>query len=171
MPNRSPPDRYNDLARLRPPTFTDAEKPLRRAVAMAYRTAREAMLSHEAALDAPEIVYFQAHPRGSKLPYPLWARQLGDRSDIESVKSDRVTARRCLALPDRFAEIDLPRTGQCTRSGADARTDRCTGERGTNQGTADRAGGRTDPGAAQRTVARAVSACGQGEQAKDHRDL
>src|SRR6266404_2388668 len=52
----------DDLARLRPPTVTDAEKPLRRHVAMAYRTAREAMLSHEDAIDAAEAVYFEAHP-------------------------------------------------------------------------------------------------------------
>src|SRR5258708_22167124 len=104
MPNRSPPDRYDDLARLRPPTVTDAEKPLRRQVAMAYRTAREAMLSHEDVIDAADAVYFEAHPEAMadrlaasarinemiasairidpKLPYPLWARQLGDRSDI-----------------------------------------------------------------------------------------
>jgi hypothetical protein len=56
---QQPPD---DLARLRPPTVTEAEKPLRRRVAMAYRTAREAMLSHEAAGDAAEAVYFKAHP-------------------------------------------------------------------------------------------------------------
>jgi hypothetical protein len=45
---------------LSPPIVADAEKPLRRQVAMAYRTAREAMLSHEAAIDA---VYFEAHPQ------------------------------------------------------------------------------------------------------------
>jgi hypothetical protein len=65
MPNRSPPDGYDDLARLRPPTVTDAEKPLRRQVAMAYRTARAAMLSHEAAIDAAEAVYFEAHPEAA----------------------------------------------------------------------------------------------------------
>lgn len=48
--------------RLQPPTVTDAEKPLRRQVAMAYRTAREAMLSHEDAIDSAEAVYFKAHP-------------------------------------------------------------------------------------------------------------
>jgi hypothetical protein len=52
----------DDLSRLRPPTVTKAEEPLRRAVAMAYRTVREAMLSHEAAIDAAEAVYFKAHP-------------------------------------------------------------------------------------------------------------
>jgi hypothetical protein len=50
----------DDLARLRPPTVTEAEKPLRRQVAMAYRTAREAGLSHHAALAAAQAVYFQA---------------------------------------------------------------------------------------------------------------
>src|SRR5258707_8833625 len=57
--HQQPPD---DPSRLRPPTVTDAEKPLRRQVAMAYRTAREAMLSHEDAIDAAEAVYFEAHP-------------------------------------------------------------------------------------------------------------
>jgi hypothetical protein len=61
MTDRPPPD-TSDLARLRPPTVTDAEKPLRRAVAMAYRTGREAGRSHHDALDAAEAVYFQAHP-------------------------------------------------------------------------------------------------------------
>jgi hypothetical protein len=46
---------------LSPPHVTDAEKPLRRQVAMAYRTAREAGRSHHDALDAAEAVYFQAH--------------------------------------------------------------------------------------------------------------
>jgi hypothetical protein len=32
----------DDLSRLRPPTVTEVEKPLRRAVAMVYRTVREA---------------------------------------------------------------------------------------------------------------------------------
>jgi hypothetical protein len=49
---------------LSPPTVTDAEKPLHRQVAMAYRTAREAMRSHEDAIDAAEAVYFKAHPDG-----------------------------------------------------------------------------------------------------------
>jgi hypothetical protein len=47
---------------LSPPTVTAAEKPTRRQVAMAYRAAREAGLSHHRALDAAEAVYFQAHP-------------------------------------------------------------------------------------------------------------
>jgi hypothetical protein len=41
---------------------TDTDKPLRRRVAMAYRTAREAGHSHHHALDAAEVVYFRAHP-------------------------------------------------------------------------------------------------------------
>ena len=53
------------LARLRPPTVTEAAKPLRRQVAMAYRTAREGGLSHHAALDAAEAVYFKAHPEAA----------------------------------------------------------------------------------------------------------
>jgi hypothetical protein len=61
MPYRQPPDIGDDLARLRPPTVTDAE-PLRRAVAMAYRTAREVGRSYDDALDAAEAVYCQAHP-------------------------------------------------------------------------------------------------------------
>jgi hypothetical protein len=47
---------------LSPPTVTDAEKPLRRQVAMAYRTSREAMRSDEDAIDAVVAVYFKAHP-------------------------------------------------------------------------------------------------------------
>ncbi len=47
------------------PTVTDAEKPLRRQVAMAYRTAREAGLSHHDALDAAEAAHFQAHPEAA----------------------------------------------------------------------------------------------------------
>src|SRR5260221_10679710 len=62
MPYRQPPNRGDDLSRLRPPTVTEAEKPLRRAVAMAYRTVREAGRSHHDALDAAEAVYFQACP-------------------------------------------------------------------------------------------------------------
>jgi hypothetical protein len=52
-----------DLARLRPPTVTEAEKPLRRQVGMAYRTVREAGRSHHEALDAAEALYFEAHRR------------------------------------------------------------------------------------------------------------
>jgi hypothetical protein len=54
MPNRSPPTRPDDPLRLGPPAVTKAEEPLRRAVAMAYRTVREATLSHEDAIDAAE---------------------------------------------------------------------------------------------------------------------
>jgi hypothetical protein len=46
----------DDLSRLRPPTVTDAERPLRRGVAMAYRTAREARRSHDEALNAAEAI-------------------------------------------------------------------------------------------------------------------
>jgi hypothetical protein len=53
MPDRS----------LSPPIVTDAEKPLRREVAMAYRTAREAGRSHEGALDAADAVYHWPAPR------------------------------------------------------------------------------------------------------------
>jgi hypothetical protein len=62
MTNGSPPTRPDDPLRLGPPTVTDAEKPLRRQVAMAYRTVREAGRSHHDALDAAEAVYFKAHP-------------------------------------------------------------------------------------------------------------
>jgi hypothetical protein len=62
MLDRPPPNKCDDLARLRPPTVTDADKPLRRRVAMAYRSASEAGLSHHDALDAAEDVYFEAHP-------------------------------------------------------------------------------------------------------------
>ena len=55
----------DDLARLSPPTVSEAEKPLRRQVAMAYRTAREAMLSHLGALNAAEAIYFNAHPEAA----------------------------------------------------------------------------------------------------------
>jgi hypothetical protein len=62
MPSRSPSTRPDDPLRLRPPIITDADKPLRRQVAMAYRSAREAGLSHHHALDAAEAVYFKARP-------------------------------------------------------------------------------------------------------------
>ncbi len=48
---------------LSPLTVSDADKPLRRGVAMAYRTALEAGRSHHEALDAAEAVYYQAAPR------------------------------------------------------------------------------------------------------------
>ena len=47
---------------LSPPHVTDADKPLRRGVAMAYRTALEAGRSHQEALDAATAVYAQARP-------------------------------------------------------------------------------------------------------------
>ena len=74
MPSRQPPNIGDDLARLRPPTVTDAEKPLRRQVAMAYRTARETMLSHEAAIDAAEAVYFEAHPEAAVFQFEVQQR-------------------------------------------------------------------------------------------------
>jgi hypothetical protein len=40
----------------------DADNPLHRTVAMAYRSAREAGHSHDHAVDAAEAVYFQALP-------------------------------------------------------------------------------------------------------------
>jgi hypothetical protein len=55
----------DDLARLRPPTVSEAEKPLRRRVAMAYRTGREATFSHQGALNAAEMIYFNAHPEAA----------------------------------------------------------------------------------------------------------
>jgi hypothetical protein len=58
---QQPPD---DLARIRPSTVTDAETLLRWAVAMAYRTGRDAGRSHHDALDAAEADYCQAHPEG-----------------------------------------------------------------------------------------------------------
>jgi len=47
---------------LSPPHVADTDKPLRRHVAMAYRTAREAGRLHQAALDAARVVYAQARP-------------------------------------------------------------------------------------------------------------
>ena len=46
-----------------PATVADAHKPLRREVAMAYRTAREAGHSHHEALAAAKAVYFRARPK------------------------------------------------------------------------------------------------------------
>src|SRR5258708_39688745 len=62
MPDRLLPDDRDDRMSLRPPTVSAADKPLRQQVAMAYRTAREAGVSHHHALDAAEAAYFQAHP-------------------------------------------------------------------------------------------------------------
>jgi hypothetical protein len=47
---------------LSPPTVADPDKPLRREVAMAYHTAREAGHSHHDALAAAKAVYSQARP-------------------------------------------------------------------------------------------------------------
>jgi len=60
MPDRPPLDRHDGLPWVRPPTITDAEKPLRRAVAMAYRSGREAGRSRHDALDAAEAAFFLA---------------------------------------------------------------------------------------------------------------
>ena len=51
--------------RLDPPTVTGVDKPLRRTVAMAYRTAREAGLSHHDALAPATAIYCEAHPETS----------------------------------------------------------------------------------------------------------
>jgi hypothetical protein len=50
---------------LSPPTVSDAEKPLRRVVALAYRTARQAGRSHHAALEEAETAYLAAHPEAA----------------------------------------------------------------------------------------------------------
>jgi hypothetical protein len=59
---------------LSPPHVSDADKPLRREVAMAYRTALEARRSHHAALDAAEAVYYQARPEAMSDPLAASAR-------------------------------------------------------------------------------------------------
>jgi hypothetical protein len=76
-----------------------------------------------------------------------------------------------LALPDRFAEIDLAGGGQGAGRRADTSTDRRTGERVTNQGTTNRADSATDPGPAQATVSGGIAACGKNKHASDHRQL
>jgi hypothetical protein len=45
---------------VRPPTVADAERPLLRAVALAYRSARQAGRSHPAALEEVEAAYLTA---------------------------------------------------------------------------------------------------------------
>ena len=45
-----------------PPTFADAEKPLRRRVALAYRAARNAGTAEHDAYLAAMAVYREAHP-------------------------------------------------------------------------------------------------------------
>jgi hypothetical protein len=57
-----------------PPTVTDAEKPLRRVVAVAYRSARQAGRSHHAALDEAEAAYLAAHPDAGGDPGEMSAR-------------------------------------------------------------------------------------------------
>ncbi len=76
-----------------------------------------------------------------------------------------------LAFPHRFAEIDGTRAGQGASRRANTSTDRRTGERGTNQGTANRADSATDPGPAQATVSWGIAASGKSQHASDHRQL
>jgi hypothetical protein len=45
-----------------PPHVDPKDRPLRRKVAMAYRTAREAGKSHDRAFQAAMTVYFEARP-------------------------------------------------------------------------------------------------------------
>jgi hypothetical protein len=45
-----------------PPHIDTKDRPLRRKVAMAYRTAREAGKSHDRAFDAAMTVYLEARP-------------------------------------------------------------------------------------------------------------
>ena len=45
-----------------PPKISAKDKPLRRKVALAYRTAREAGKSHDQGLHAAMTVYFEARP-------------------------------------------------------------------------------------------------------------
>jgi len=63
-----------DRSRLRPPFVTEAEKPLRRKVAMAYRTAREAERSHHETLDAATAIYAHACPEAMGDPLAASAR-------------------------------------------------------------------------------------------------
>jgi hypothetical protein len=79
--------------------------------------------------------------------------------------------KRCLAFPDRLAEIDGARARQGTCRGADARTDRRTGEGRANQGATNRTDRRTDTRAAQATIARGVAATRQGKHADYHRQV
>jgi hypothetical protein len=59
---------------LSPPTVSDADKPLRRGVVMAYRTALEAGRSHHVALGAAKAVYYQARPEVMGHPLAASAR-------------------------------------------------------------------------------------------------
>jgi hypothetical protein len=59
---------------LRPPTVTEAERPLRRAVAMAYRSARELGRSHHAAVGMAETAYTAARPEARADPGAASAR-------------------------------------------------------------------------------------------------
>ena len=66
-----PPD---PASHLRPPTVTEAERPLRRAVAMAYRSARELGRSHHAAVAMAEAAYTAARPEARADPGAASAR-------------------------------------------------------------------------------------------------
>jgi hypothetical protein len=48
--------------KLSPPHIDPKDRPLRRKVALAYRTAREAGKSHDRAFDAAMTVYLEARP-------------------------------------------------------------------------------------------------------------
>jgi hypothetical protein len=56
------------MANLSPPIITASEIPLRRTVAMAYRTAREAGRSHDTALNPAMEVYYEARPEARADP-------------------------------------------------------------------------------------------------------
>jgi hypothetical protein len=95
MPHRQPPP--DGLLRLRPPTVTDAEKPLRRQVAMAYRTAREAMLSHEAGGDC----LFRAPPEALADRLGASARDLIYSSDAGGAACSFCRAKPLARIRDR----------------------------------------------------------------------
>jgi len=85
---------------LSPPTVTDAEKPLRRQVAMAYRTAREAMRSHEDAIDAAEAVYFKAHPEAL-------ADRLAASARVNELIASAINAASSVVLEGRMSAPDI----------------------------------------------------------------
>jgi hypothetical protein len=57
----------DDMDRLSPPHIADADKPLRRAVALAYRAGCEAGWSHRQAYEAAMAVYCAERPGGERL--------------------------------------------------------------------------------------------------------
>lgn len=59
---------------LRPPTITEAERPLRRTVALAYRSARQAGRSHHAALEEAETAYLAARHEAAGDPGEMSTR-------------------------------------------------------------------------------------------------